>query len=54
MCQTGAALMARSGRSFEEILSHYYSGVELAIVRKVERRSVWNAVAQAPGVRAAG
>lgn len=42
MCQTGAALMARSGRSHEEILAHYYAGLELGRVRRVERRSTWN------------
>jgi stage II sporulation protein D len=42
MCQTGAALMARSGRSYEEILAHYYGGLDLGRVRRVERRSTWN------------
>lgn len=31
MCQTGAVGMAERGRSFEEILSHYYRGVELEV-----------------------
>jgi hypothetical protein len=42
MCQTGAALMARSGRTYEEILAHYYGGLDLGRVRRVERRSTWN------------
>ena len=29
MCQTGAAGMALAGKSFDEILRHYYSGIEL-------------------------
>lgn len=29
MCQTGATGMAEAGRSFEDILGHYYTGVEL-------------------------
>ncbi len=30
MCQTGAIGMARKGRSYRDILTYYYSGVELA------------------------
>jgi hypothetical protein len=41
MCQTGAALMARSGRTAEDILLHYYSGLELGVVRQVERVATW-------------
>lgn len=29
MCQTGAAVMAMSGRSFRDILTHYYRGIEI-------------------------
>ncbi|MGD0310195.1 MAG: stage II sporulation protein, partial [Acidobacteriota bacterium] len=29
LCQTGAVGMARAGRSFEEILKTYYTGIEL-------------------------
>jgi SpoIID/LytB domain protein len=29
MCQTGATGMAAAGFSFDDILSHYYTGVEL-------------------------
>jgi stage II sporulation protein D len=29
LCQTGAFGMARAGRSYEEILKHYYQGVEI-------------------------
>jgi stage II sporulation protein D len=29
LCQYGADGMARQGRSYEEILRHYYSGVDI-------------------------
>jgi stage II sporulation protein D len=29
LCQVGAFGMARAGRSYEEILKHYYQGVEI-------------------------
>jgi len=29
MCQTGAAVMALSGKSYREILKHYYDGIEI-------------------------
>jgi stage II sporulation protein D len=29
LCQNGAFGLARSGMSFEEILAHYYTGIEL-------------------------
>lgn len=44
MCQRGAAAMAREGSTAEEILKHYYTGVELAkataIPRAESRRSL--------------
>lgn len=33
MCQTGAAMMALKGFSFEQILQHYYTGVQIAPVK---------------------
>jgi stage II sporulation protein D len=35
LCQVGAYGMAQRGRSYREILSHYYTGVELSRVRSV-------------------
>jgi SpoIID/LytB domain protein len=32
MCQVGAALMARNGKKFDEILTHYYPGIVLEIL----------------------
>ena len=32
MCQIGAAIMADSGRNFDEILTHYYNGVSLQLL----------------------
>ena len=29
MCQVGAAMMAHNGRRFDQILTHYYRGIEL-------------------------
>jgi len=29
MCQAGAAMMAQQGKTVDEILKHYYSGIEL-------------------------
>ena len=34
LCQVGAFGMARSGSSYEEILKHYYRGVELGVAYK--------------------
>ena len=30
MSQTGADCMAKQGRNYEEIIKHYYTGVEIA------------------------
>jgi peptidoglycan hydrolase-like amidase len=32
MGQVGAALMARNGKKFDEILTHYYPGIVLEIL----------------------
>ncbi len=32
MCQVGAAMMAASGKKFDEILSHYYKGIVLEVL----------------------
>jgi len=39
MCQRGAAAMARNGATAEEILKHYYTGVEIALAMYVPRTS---------------
>ena len=39
MCQAGAFGMARRRLGYREILEHYYSGVELGLVRQVRPRS---------------
>jgi stage II sporulation protein D len=40
MCQVGSYGMAQRGHSYREILTHYYSGVELGRVRWVTAQSV--------------
>jgi hypothetical protein len=37
MCQRGAAAMAKEGSSVEEILKHYYSGIEIAQAMPIPR-----------------
>jgi len=37
MCQLGAVAMARQGATAEEILKHYYTGVEIAQARAIPR-----------------
>lgn len=37
MCQRGAASMAKEGRPVEEILKHYYSGIEIAQATPIPR-----------------
>lgn len=45
MCQVGAYGMAQRGHSYREILTHYYTGVELGRVRWRNRAGVVGAVA---------
>ncbi len=37
MSQNGANILSQNGKSYEEILSHYYKGSELSILKKVNR-----------------
>jgi len=46
MCQVGAYGMAQRGHSYREILTHYYTGVELGRVRARNRPAVVGGAAQ--------
>jgi peptidoglycan hydrolase-like amidase len=41
MCQTGAAEMARAGKSFREILAHYFPAASLEIIADTDGRAAW-------------
>jgi peptidoglycan hydrolase-like amidase len=40
MCQLGAYAMGVRGRHYEEILNHYYTGVDLARLELTEREVI--------------
>jgi hypothetical protein len=44
MCQRGAAAMAREGATAEEILKHYYTGVEISHAMTIPRGASWRSI----------
>jgi hypothetical protein len=51
MCQNGALEMARQGYSCEDILKHYYHGIELVRVYEIGALGVSEEPSEIPAIR---